>query len=140
MIRPTGPFYILTQPDGVSSATTPIDVQFGIQGTLSTNQPLLGTAEEPIVSIDSGTLNLESTLAIDLSRVATDPELGGKLRLDNFNELASARIGFAGDPLDSFQAIVAASLSVPGIKEASGVDDNAPNAVIPLVGGVNKTG
>ena len=50
----SSPFYVLTQPDEISSATTPIDVTFGLNGTLTGIVPLLG----PILTIESGSLNL----------------------------------------------------------------------------------
>ncbi|MCO6042735.1 Ig-like domain-containing protein [Aeoliella sp. ICT_H6.2] len=136
----SSPFYLLTQPDELSQGSTPIEFDFVVNGAMESGPPLIGTAEEPILTIASGSLQLESSVEIDLSHVAVDPAFDGKLRLDNFGELSKARIGFDQDPFDSFQAIVEAELRMPGVKESSSADPDAPDAVIPLLGSIAKAG
>ena len=131
------PFYLLTQRDEVSEATTPINIAFGIDGGFQSDTPLVGTPEDPIFDVNSASLRLDSAINIDFSRVATDPELDGKLRFDNLGELANLRVNFDGDPLSSFEAIVDAELRIPGLKESS---TSNVDAVIDLVGSVAKLG
>ena len=116
------PFYVLTQRDELSAATTPLDFSFGVTGRFESDEPLVGTVEEPLFNINSATLRLDSAVHVDFSHVATDPALGGKLRLDNLGELANLRVRFDGDPLNSFEAIVDAQLRIPGLKESSTSD------------------
>ena len=127
------PFYLLTVGDEISEPTSDITVDFGLAGRLHSDEPILGTPEEPILSITSGTLAIETGVSIDFSKVSADD---GKLRFDELDELGRLRVRFEqGDPIGSLQSIITTELSIPGLKAASESDDDA---VIGLVGAASK--
>jgi Ca2+-binding RTX toxin-like protein len=133
----SSPFYLLSQGDELSAPTSPIVIDFGVNGSFRSSEPLIGSQQDPILVIDSASLNLNSALSVDFSRVATEPSLGGKLRFDHLDELADLRVRFDGDPINTFQGIVAATLRVPGVRQSA---DSTEDAAIELVGSISKPG
>ncbi len=56
-----------------------------------------------------------SKIKLDFSEVAIEER---KLRFHQLGELANLKVGFDGDPIDTFQAIVEGRVSIPGVQDA----------------------
>lgn len=129
------PFYVLTQPDRLLTRqpsledfysggaeelveagreATTMTTRFGVSATLNSNQQLI----DGILSVPHAEGYLSTVLGVDFSEVAAET---GKLRFDNLTELANLQVGFVGNPIDSFQAIASAEVTLPNL---AGINDN----------------
>ena len=147
----TSPFYVLTKPDklistntsfeeiaaggskrgtNVGRESTSLSATFGVAATFNSTQPLI----DGILQVPHAEGYLSSTVAVDFSNVSAET---GKLRFHQLGELANLRIGFDGDPIDTFQAIVEASVTLPDLSDS---DTSNPLANLTVTGAIHKKG
>ncbi|MCA9135160.1 MAG: hypothetical protein KDB00_00335 [Planctomycetales bacterium] len=148
----SSPFYVLTKPDrlltsqpslsdflngGTEKAVragreaTELTAKFGVAATFNSTEDLI----DGVLQVPHAEGYLSSVVKVDFSEVAIDT---GKLRFDNLAELANLKIGFDGSPIDTFQAIASANVSLPNL---SGINDtNHPLANVNVVGAIHKKG
>ncbi len=145
----SSPFYVLTQPDGLRSNTSsvraffdgfteegPVDVgsqatqmfaTFGVGATFNSTQDLI----DGVLKVPRAEGFLSSRVLIDFSQVAAQT---GKLRFHELSELANLRVDFEGNPIDTFQAIVEAEVTLPDMGGTDG--QNNPLATMEVVGAI----
>ncbi len=125
----SSPFYVLTNPDDLISSSTDfqaildaeeldpmlvgdqftnVSAAFGLAATFNTTEDLI----DGILSVPHAEGYLRSKVAIDFSNVAAET---GKLRFHELDELANLKVGFDGNPLDTFQAILEAEVTLPNL-------------------------
>ncbi|MEM1067333.1 MAG: S8 family serine peptidase, partial [Planctomycetota bacterium] len=130
------PFYVLTQPDDLTSSFTSVDdllagggeqrtlvgrevtkigAQFGISATFGADELIDGILED-----FRAEGHATSKITIDFSDVAVEQR---KLRFHELGELTNVKVDFDGDPVESFQAIIEGKASIPGVNDTQ--TDNA---------------
>ncbi|MDV6034624.1 MAG: hypothetical protein F9B45_31940 [Phycisphaera sp. RhM] len=146
----SSPFYVLTQPDRLTTKqpsltdflnggsqravragaeATELTAKFGVAATFNSNEDFI----DGILSVPRAEGYLSSKLEVDFSDVATDT---GKLRFDNLGELANLKVGFDGSPIDSFQAIASAEVTLPNLGDIN--SNNNPLANLQVIGAIQK--
>ncbi|GIW98673.1 MAG: hypothetical protein KatS3mg111_2006 [Pirellulaceae bacterium] len=129
-------FYIRTRPDRTAKSepqqrpVTDMGARFGIAAHIDAQLELF----DGILTLEHGEGYLTTKVQADWSHVAP---ADGKLRLSHLDQLQHLQVGFDGNPLDSFQLMLAANAKIPGVSEAgSGATD--PSLSLPLAGAVFK--
>ncbi len=146
------PFYVLTRPDDLASI--PLNIQTFFDGSTEDAERVGGVASELVATFGvAGTFRssvdlvdgllaipraesyLSTKIVVDFTDVAAET---GKLRFDQLDELANLRVGFDGNPIDSFQAIVEASFTLPDLSGDTSGESNQPLIEIDVVGAIHK--
>ena len=119
------PFYILTRPDqfGVAasdqSVATDMGARFAVFAQVDSNVELFGG----LLGIDHAEGHLSTKVAVDWSRVAAGD---GKLRLSDLGQLQNLRVGFDGNPIDTFQLTVGGHAQIAGLSDGPSAAGSDP--------------